>query len=91
MPPKVTKEIEIYFERRCQRRIKDQVLNNLNTCENKDKCNIKPKEKVAHKCIHHLRQVSVCLWVRGEGDEEERKTNSRTEETRKRRQSMYNV
>lgn len=70
MPPKVTEEIEIYFEHCCQRRIKDQVLNNLNTCENKDKCNIKLKEKVVHKCIHHLSQVSVCLWVCRKGDEE---------------------
>lgn len=42
MLPKVTKEIEIYFEHRCQRSIKDQVLNNLKTYENKDKCNINP-------------------------------------------------
>lgn len=57
MLPKVTKEIEIYFQHRCQRRIKDHVLNILHTYENKDKCNIKPKEKVVHKCIHHLSQV----------------------------------
>lgn len=63
VPPKVTKEIEIYFERCRQRRIKDRVLNNLHTCENKDKCNIKTKEKVNHKWIYHPSQVSVCCRV----------------------------